>query len=202
VRRPFGRWIAAAAIMLCAVPALAQTSPGQFTDVRVLAPLPGGKLASGLTASGAPSSGECFAASLANQGRSDAWRCMAGNIIVDPCFESSPPGPGPLVCFASPWSPRVRFFKPTRPVPHDQANDDSGSLTTKMPWALELSDGSRCTFLTGATTIAAGMRWNYGCQNGANVYGDLDRSAPLWRAFVQHASGAVIRQTAVLVAWY
>jgi hypothetical protein len=188
-------------VILCAAPAVGQT-PGQVTDVRILAPLSQGRLASGLTAAGAPANGECFAASLASQGRSDAWRCMAGNIILDPCFESAPPGPGPLACVASPWVSRVRLFKLAKPVPRDQANDDSGRLTAKPPWALELADGSRCTFLTGATWQVAGLRANYGCTNGAAVFGDVDRGAPLWRVFVQHGPAGVIRRTAVLVAWY
>lgn len=180
-------------------PAAAQGSRLASTDVRIFSPLAGAKLASGLTAAAAVN-GECFAASLASQGRPDAWRCMAGNTILDPCFESQPPGAGPLACAASPWSSQIRMLKPVKPVPRSQANH--GDLVSEMPWALELADGSRCTFLTGATAAIAGLRWNYGCPSGAWVIGEVYRGDPVWRVFVRPVSGAVVKQVDVLVAWY
>ena len=41
--------------------------------------------------------------------------------------------------------------------------------------------------LTGATWTVAGMRVNYGCPGDVAVVGDLDRSAPTWKAFVLRA---------------
>jgi len=180
-------------------PATAQGSHPPSTDVRIFSPLAGGKLASGLTAA-ASVSGKCFAASLASQGRPDAWRCMAGNTILDPCFESQPPGAGPLACAASPWSSQIRLLTPVGGVPRNQANH--GDLVSEMPWALELADGSRCTFLTGATLAVAGLRWNYGCSSGAEVIGEVYRGDPVWRVFVRSVSGPIIRQVDVRVAWY
>ncbi|HKX19545.1 MAG TPA: hypothetical protein VJT33_16200 [bacterium] len=180
-------------------PAAAQTMRPASTDVRLFTPLAGTKLAAGLTA-GAPVGGECFAASLASQGRPDAWRCSAGNLILDPCFEAQPPGGALLACSSAPWSPQVRVLKLSKPVPQAQANRDR--LSSAQPWALELADGARCTYLTGATTALAGMRLNYGCPGSIDVYGDVDRTHPLWRVFEHRANSPVTRQVDVFVAWF
>lgn len=180
-------------------PAAAQTGRPASTEVRIFTPLAGTKLAAGLTA-GASVTGECFAASLASQGRPDAWRCSAGNLILDPCFESQPPGGALLACASAPWSPQVRLLKRSKPVPQDQANQ--GELSSAHPWALELADGAHCTYLTGATAALAGMRLNYGCPGSIDVYGDVDRTRPLWRVFERRANAPVARQVDVLVAWF
>jgi len=168
------------------------------TDIRLFVPFQAGRLVSGLTVA-ARISGKCFAPSLASQGRADAWRCSAGNLILDPCYESIPSAQPLLACPTSPWQPQVRLLAATG-IPHDQANP--GTLTAQLPWALELADGSRCQFLTGATTAVAGMRLNYGCANGVSVVGTVDRSQPLWRVFVLPQSGPAVRQVDVTVAWY
>jgi len=202
------RWVVIPALCAVAVgpalpvigPAAAQGSHPASTDVRIFSPFAGSKLAQGMTASGTDT-GECFTASLASQGRPDAWRCSAGNTILDPCFETQPPGTGPVACAASPWSSQVRLLKLSKPVPRNEANKED--LLASAPWALELADGSRCTFLTGATMAVAGMRWNYGCPNGAEVIGEVNRGDPVWRVFVRRpTSGAIIKQVDVLVAWY
>jgi hypothetical protein len=190
---------AVAPMPVATAPAAAQSPRPVSTDVRIFAPLNGGKLAPGLAAAG-PVRGKCFTASLATQGRPDAWRCSAGNTILDPCFESQPPGEGPLACAVSPWSSQVRLLTPAEPVPRNEANQ--GDLLSQMPWALELADGSRCTYLTGATMAVAGMRLNYGCVGGASVIGEVYRGNPLWRVFVRPVSGAVIKQVDVRTAWY
>ena len=195
---------AAAAAFAAAPPAAGAPAPQGIrpasTDVRIFSPMAGTKLAPGLKAT-RPVSGQCFAASLASQGRSDAWRCTAGNAILDPCFETQPPG-GPLACAMSPWSSEVRLLSLAEPVPQSQANHGDQPLIARMPWALELADGSRCTFLTGATMAVAGMRLNYGCAGGASVIGDVHRGGPVWRVFERPAAGAIIREVDVLVAWY
>lgn len=85
-------------------------------------------------------------------------------------------------------------------LPRGEANH--GELLAAFPWAVELVDGSRCVFLTGATIGIAGMRLNYGCENRSGVLGDVDRSQPLWRVFVRPASGWTVRRIGVAVAWY
>jgi len=187
---------ALAAGMLAAGPAAQGGAPP--TDVRVIVPFVQGRLSPAFTVH-ARLSGRCFAASLATQGRPDAWRCMSKNMILDPCFQEL--GQMLLACLPSPWSTRVTLLAAAEPLPLGQANHEH--LLAHLPWAVELADGERCQVLTGATTSVAGMRLNYGCEDRTtSIIGDPDRTEPRWRMFEQHGNGAEVRLVGVATAWY
>jgi hypothetical protein len=121
---------------------------------------------------GSRGTGYCFTASLAT-GASDAYRCIEGNLIHDPCFAPRHPD-GTVACFLDPWHP-VTLLRLDRPLPH-HGPEPAGAL----PWAIETTDGRRCVFLTGATAPMGGERINYGCINGSFLIGDPSRRTPLW----------------------
>jgi hypothetical protein len=200
-----GRFLALGLIVIAslAVHACASSgrTPSRGTIVRVFAPFgPGRALQPGAMVS-ERLDGRCFAESIATEARPDAWRCMAGNRILDPCFEGTMQGRTALACARSPWEATVVVLVPTEPLP--TARRPERPLIEGRPWALELTDGSRCTLLTGATSGVAGMRVNYGCQGGqASAVGDLDRRAPQWRIFVIPADGITMEQASVGTAWY
>jgi len=56
--------------------------------------------------------GSCWTHSLASD-RSDAWRCMAGNDIYDPCFSGSP-HEGTVACAEGPFSKNVVLMTLTK----------------------------------------------------------------------------------------
>jgi hypothetical protein len=117
--------------------------------------------------------GYCWTASLATQAP-DAYRCMQGNAIHDPCF-APPRRRGIVACFIDPWH-RVTLLTLDRPLPrHGPAT--SGPL---LPWAIVLMDGRQCTFFTGATAAMGGQRINYGCIGGSLLIGDPNTGPPLW----------------------
>ena len=174
-------------------------SPPPATEVRVAAPFDPRGLVSGLTVS-ARAAGSCWTASLASSSRPDAWRCMAGNRIHDPCFAGFVGPDQVAACFASPWSSDVVLLALSGPLPADVARP--GTLLGGPPWALELASGERCTMLTGATWAVAGLRVNYGCPGDVFVVGDLDRGGPAWRAFVLRAGAAVMSQVEIRIAHY
>jgi hypothetical protein len=118
-------------------------------------------------------SGTCFTSSLAVDGR-DAWRCIAGNRILDPCFQP-PKGHGPLACLSDPWGTVTRL-RLTRHLPKPTPVHE----TRPMPWAVETSSGLRCTKLTGATDVYRGQRVNYECTDGSVLVGDVDDSSKQW----------------------
>ena len=179
---------------------LAAPQAVEQTAVRVLAPFNRGALRPGVQVAGRVP-GTCFAASIADQGRPDAWRCMSGNRIMDPCFQGAEGGQAVLACLDDPWALRVTVLTPNTELPRAQAN--KADLRGALPWALELSNGARCVFLTGATTAVAGMRVNYGCVGGRiSVVGDLDRTLPLWRVFADDSAGVVLQLVGVRTAWY
>jgi hypothetical protein len=125
---------------------------------------------------------------------------MAGNVIHDPCFVGFLGADQVAACFGSPWSSEVVLLALSGTLPGDVNRPPS--LLSGPPWALELASGERCTMLTGATWGVAGMRVNYGCPGDVSVVGDVDRSAPTWRAFILRAGAAVMSQVAIRAAYY
>jgi hypothetical protein len=125
--------------------------------------------------------GYCWTSSLATAA-TDAYRCIQGNAIHDPCFAAGPQA-RTVACFIDPWH-AVTLLVLTRPLPaHAPAVRDA------LPWAIETSDGRRCVYLTGATAPMGGERINYGCVGGSYLIGSPDRRAPLWT--IRSANGYV-----------
>ncbi len=116
--------------------------------------------------------GSCWASSLAIPS-ADTWRCQEDNEIHDPCFSAAPDA-RLVVCFSDPWRP-VTVLALTRPLP---ASEQAGGPT--QPWAIETTDGRRCTLYTGATGSIGGERVSYGCADGSVLLGEPDRGEPLW----------------------
>jgi len=111
-------------------------------------------------------SGNCFASSAASN-RSDAFRCSAGNSILDPCF-TVPGKSSAVVCTPDPTNPSTFVtLNLTQPLPAAQPTP-----TTRQAWFLQLADETVCNFLTGATGAVNGERINYGCSDGWDVVGD------------------------------
>jgi hypothetical protein len=120
--------------------------------------------------------GSCFSGSIATP-RRDAWRCMSGNEIFDPCFSSSA-AHGVVVCPALNLTTGAQL-RLTKPLPRRYANHRRPSLRLE-PWELELTHGRRCRIITGATTVVGGKRLNYGCTGGISLWGLPSRRTPHW----------------------
>ncbi len=180
-------------------PLRAQQSAGP-TAIHVYAAFGPGALRPGVEVTGRVA-GTCFASSVADQSRDDAWRCMTGNRILDPCFEGFQGTQVVMACPETPWTSRVTLLTPTNAPANNLANQ--GDIGGGLPWALELRNGIRCVFLTGATAAVAGMRVNYGCVGNAQaVVGDVNRVLPEWRVFVDRGQGVDIELESVAAAWY
>lgn len=121
--------------------------------------------------------GACWTASLA-VGQADAWRCMAGNAISDPCFLSSR-DKNVVACVRDPFSRTVTLMQLTKPLPWRSPGKPG---TAGPPWALRLANGATCGFLTGGTGAYKGERINYGCTPKGYVAGDAARSSKVWTA--------------------
>lgn len=118
--------------------------------------------------------GRCWTDSLAS-GRADAWRCMAGNQIFDPCFQLQGDD-GAVICGASPPGDEPGFrLRLTEPLPART------TPPSDRPWVLELANGVTCGFLTGATTGVGGERANYGCSDGWFILGEPE-PGEVWTA--------------------
>ena len=119
--------------------------------------------------------GSCFSGSIGLP-RPDAWRCMAGNFILDPCLES-PLGPRmPLVCMTYTGEAAVRFVL-TKPLPKKFENRPEKRF---FAWRLVLANGDVCERFTGTAAGAVqGQGLVYGCTSGGTTT-EPNTSRPAW----------------------
>ena len=191
----------AMAVLLMTAAAFSQDHPPapSSTQIKLVTPFQSGGIGIGVAVT-SRGNGDCFARSAASSGRPDAWRCRIGNAILDPCLQNVMGDSKTFACPDTPWTANVTLLTLTQPLPTtDNANT---TLKDALPWALELATGQRCTLFTGATAPIAGMRINYGCPGGFIAVGDIDRSQPVWRIFVQGEKSYSLDLTGIAVAWY
>lgn len=118
--------------------------------------------------------------------RPDAWRCMFGNAILDPCFSVG--APDMVICGADPVRNEAGFFlRLTEPLPQ---------IPILQPppvnaWIIELEDDKVCKPYTGTMPVilkkGKALALQYGCETGENgeLSGLLNDSivpGKIWRA--------------------
>jgi hypothetical protein len=113
--------------------------------------------------------GECWTSSNIRP-RVNAWRCMVGNQIYDPCFSQNAKSNW-VACDIDPISDgalgvglRVNL---TSPLPSDGWTDE-----TAFDWVIELEDGQKCMYMDkDAYSINEGDV-NYACAGADFILGD------------------------------
>lgn len=144
--------------------------------------------------------GFCFAQSIAAPFRPDAYRCMAGNEISDPCFQV-PGAPGEsasyLACGANPagGDASSTFILISKdPLP---SVSTPSSTPANWAWLVELKDGTICMPFTGTLPFSkTGEVANYGCRGTRGdddmIFDVLDNtsSTGVWLAKVGSLSHA------------
>lgn len=99
-----------------------------------------------LPAAGKTVSGNCWTSSIAVN-RADAWRCMVGNAIHDPCFTTT--DANKMVCDADPITRKAGFILTlTKPLP---ASNVKAAMS--RPWVIQLADNTICKPFTGTMPI-------------------------------------------------
>ena len=132
-------------------------------------------------------SGECWTTSVAATVAS-AYRCRAGNTILDPCFAVTPRA-RTVACAADPWS-AVEVLHLTSPLPTGEPMGDG-----TRPWAVQLANGVRCVASTGTVPEVAGFLLDYSCRGGSGVsLADLDQ--PVVTAHWARAGATAVRPSA------
>jgi hypothetical protein len=132
--------------------------------------------------SGTPKNGDCWTNSIASN-RPTAYRCMVGNNIYDPCFQSS--SSTVVVCDANPAKRQPGFaLHVTKPLP--AAQKPNGPI---LPFMVQLRDGSICTPETGTRALVGKTVVGYDCTasgQATDTYvglGDkLNMKSPIWTA--------------------
>ena len=132
---------------------------------------------------GAPVAGNCWTSSIATS-RPDAYRCMNGNAISDPCFATEKPDI--VVCDPDPANGKPGF-----------ALRQKGALPASptvagapAPWLVQLRDGTTCSPLTGTRPLVHELVVAYSCTPAKgqpdDVYAGLaehiDSSSATWYA--------------------
>ena len=130
-------------------------------------------------------SGSCWTNSIAEPFRADAWRCIVGNGISDPCFTTAQKGF--VFCQENPLKPDSVLIKLTKPLP---AASLPPVLQDNWAWFLTLKDGIFCAPFTGTrpffgTGPSAQIAY-YGCNSNdknQRIYllGDLTKGN-VWTA--------------------
>lgn len=162
--------------------ALASPTPASVTRTTIVlfSPWSSSGLRHGFTVL-AEVKGACWIHSLASE-RPDAWRCMAGDDIYDPCFSGS--SQRTLACAEGPFSKRVTLMALTKPLAEKVklTGELWGLRLRGAPWGLRLVSGDTCVFAQGATDAVAGERLNYACARTGWIIGAPDRSTATWTA--------------------
>ena len=136
-------------------------------------------------------SAECLRASRYND-RRDAWRCVSGNIRLDPCFKS--PTDDEVFCVTSPWA---RFGYLLTAVIDE---DDHGNSPAVGPWALQVGR-RRCTFIRPPTRRRASYRCGNG-RRGPFLFGRPNTKPANWTIRVaRHRRGRGARRVRIRAAW-
>lgn len=144
-----------------------------------------------------PRRGYCFSGS-STAARGDAWRCITGNELDDPCFSTSIGAPS-VICPAAPWQNTGVEIRLTKPLPSRYANHEVPSLHSQ-PWALELYDGQRCLLASGASTTVEGRRLNYFCPINSHLglWGFPSRSTEPWTILAAPFTAKQLNQRATI----
>jgi len=101
--------------------------------------------------------GSCWTGSIA-VAAPGAYRCLAANVIRDPCFADTTRSTVTTVaCVADPWSP-AHVVTLTAPLP-----TATSASPSRSPWALLLANGSHCVAVTGTVPQVGAVALNYSC---------------------------------------
>jgi len=168
--------------------------PSGATAVEFFEPWVGNGLDRTLRVSGTVS-GSCFVGSLSVDDP-HAWRCLAGDRLLDPCF--APPAesrPRELAC-GSPWS-SLTLLRLEQPLP--RATADRASQPS-VGWLLQLAGGVRCQISQGAAGRLDGVAIAYVCSHGGAA-GALDWSEEPWSVPYLSPSRHSPERKDVTVAW-
>jgi hypothetical protein len=136
------------------------TSEPGSTTVLTTAPVDnGGALRRGITVT-TTVRGICASGSEAVQDL--GYRCFAGNAIYDPCWAlSTETAQRAVACIPEPWS--TSAVKVVVPTLETEPPASRSPRDPDYPWAVQLTNGTRCSLLQGTHDQFDGQTVNYGC---------------------------------------
>ncbi len=132
--------------------------------------------------------------------RSDAWRCISGNALADPCFSSSKSAKF-VLCPSAPWKEsgiKIKLLQKLKGG-HKRAPSTKGN-----PWGIQTTTGLKCGFAGGATAAIGSKRANYACVKSSQwLWGSPIRSSATWTIFIAPLNAKKLSKRAkIAVAWF
>jgi hypothetical protein len=114
---------------------------------------------------------------LGSEATGTAYRCFAGNEILDPCWVQAGKNRSHVICLLLPWSHQVSRLHVTK------GYDNQGPASpAHRPWGLRLTNGTRCAGVQGASGTVHGRPITFFCLHSRlMLLGEANRSRPLWR---------------------
>jgi hypothetical protein len=141
-----------------------------------------------------PRQGSCLGESLGVQ-RRDAWQCKSGGRLYDPCFSN--PTATQVTCVTDVFANSIVVLN----LPHPLSLHRN-EVGREAPWALELSNGSRCVYAIGTMPMIAGNRLNYSCKPRGFVLGFPAMETHTWLvSFVNDRNRPDFKKLGVIKAY-
>lgn len=141
--------------------------------------------------------GHCFSVS-ATSDRDDAFRCISGNSLFDPCFSDPYPGaePSQLAC-PYPGLDSVTIIQITASLPSPPA----GWGGAPNPWLVRLTTGQQCYSTAGSASFQVGGLTNtFVCRSGISLFGQPHHNA-IWTIYQRGTGQANLTPTTIAKAY-
>jgi hypothetical protein len=199
------RWIALATVFAAVIfslaapqPAAVAANPPRTRIVHVYPWTPRSTLKPGYKIAGVVG-GTCWTNSIAVQ---DAFRCMSGRYIYDPCFVPPRVGERRLACLAVPWG-KITWFDLLKPLPRATRDEGRSATSAFPPWAEHLSNGVGCANAEGAVGLIRGRPLFFFCRPGIGWAGAPNRHTRLWAALYAPSDETKhLYVESVRIAWF
>lgn len=130
--------------------------------------------------------------------RDDAWRCEADNVVYDPCFVKKHDASNTVICPFAPWHQEAVMISLAAPL--DNTRHESLDMSKTPPWAVELTNGKRCTRLATPVNDGKNEPAYYTCSENTHLVGDFYRCKGQWEVYLK--DGTQFHATQVLRAWF
>jgi len=104
--------------------------------------------------------GKCWTNSVAQPFRTDAFRCMVGEEIFDPCFSTA--NADEVFCQMNPLKDESFVIKLTETLPVLTLPDN---VQKNWGWFIVLKDGTYCSPFTGTRQVIQGKVAYFGCES-------------------------------------